>query len=58
MKSSYSVHGLLSFAVLSVSFVIGFLILASRLKVEQVDSAAEYRRQMQSQSFAVFRPAG
>lgn len=58
MKSSYSVHGLVSFAVLSVSFVIGFLILASRLKVEQVDSAAEYRRQMQSQSFRRVQTSG
>ncbi|MBR2920354.1 MAG: hypothetical protein IKC27_03255 [Kiritimatiellae bacterium] len=58
MKSSYSVHGLLSFAVLSVSFVIGFLILASRLKVEQVDGAAEYRRQMQSQSFRRVQTSG
>lgn len=58
MKSSYSAQGLLSFAVLSVSFVIGFLILASRLKVEQVDSAAEYRRQMQSQSFRRVQTSG
>lgn len=58
MKSDYSMQGLLSFAVLSVSFLIGFLILASRLKVEQVDFAAEYRRQMQSQSFRRVQTTG
>lgn len=51
MKNNYSMLGLIMFVILATCFAIGFLILIFRLKGEQVDSAAEYRRQMQSQSF-------
>ena len=51
MKSEFSLSALVAFALLAFVFTVGFLVLAFRLKTEQVDGAAEYRRQMQAQSF-------
>lgn len=58
MKSSYSISGFVSFVILAACFSTGFLILASRLKVEQVDLVAEHRRQMQSQSMRRLQTVG
>jgi hypothetical protein len=49
MKSEFSLSALVAFALLAFVFTVGFLVLAFRLKTEQVDGAAEYRRQMQAQ---------
>lgn len=51
MKNEFSLSALVAFALLAFVFTVGFLVLAFRLKTEQVDGAAEYRRQMQAQSF-------
>lgn len=51
MKNSYSFSALVSFSLLCSVFALGFLVLLFRLKEEQVDKAAVYRRQMQQQSF-------
>lgn len=51
MKSEFSLSGLVAFVLLAFIFTAGFLVLVFRLKSEQIDGAAEYRRQMQSQSF-------
>lgn len=51
MKSEFSLSGLVAFVLLAICFAAGFLVLVFRLKTEQIDRAAEYRRQMQSQSF-------
>lgn len=58
MRSEYSFPGLVSFSALVFTFAIGFLTLAFRLKGEQIDSAAEYRRQMQAQSFRRVQTVG
>lgn len=58
MRSEYSLSGLAAFVMLASCFTIGFLVLAFRLKTEQVDGAAEYRRQMQAQSFRRVQTVG
>lgn len=58
MRSDYSFQGLVAFAALAFLFTVGFLILAFRLKTVQIDGAAEYRRQMQSQSYRRVQTVG
>lgn len=50
MKSEFSLSALAAFAGLSLCFATGFLVLVFRLETVQIEGAAEYRRQMQSQS--------
>ena len=52
------VTGSVSFWLLAAFFAAGFATLAVRLKEIQVDNAAQYLREMQSQSFRVVRTAG
>ncbi len=58
MKNSYSFSALISFVLISVVFAMGFLVLLFRLKDVQVDKAAEFRRQMQQQSFRRVQTVG
>ncbi|MBO5647474.1 MAG: penicillin-binding protein 2 [Kiritimatiellae bacterium] len=58
MKSEFSFAGILSFAILGTVFLFGFLILAVRLKDEQVDFASLHRSDMQSQSFRRIQTVG
>ena len=58
MKSEFSFAGILSFAILGTVFLFGFLILAVRLKDEQVDFASLHRSDMQAQSFRRIQTVG
>ncbi|MBR4893643.1 MAG: hypothetical protein IKZ36_00400, partial [Kiritimatiellae bacterium] len=58
MKSEFSFAGVLSFAILGTVFLFGFLILAVRLKDEQVDFASLHRSDMQAQSFRRIQTVG
>lgn len=53
-----SMPGLAAFSVLAVIFAVGFTTLAVRLKEEQLDRAAEHRRDMQSQSYRRVQTTG
>lgn len=58
MKSELSFAGILSFAILGTVFLFGFLILAVRLKDEQVDFTSLHRSDMQAQSFRRIQTVG
>lgn len=58
MSSHSSMSGLAAFGAVSALFVVGFTVLAVRLKEEQIDNAAEHRRDMQSQSFRRVQTSG
>ena len=58
MSSPSSMSGIAAFGALTAVFAVGFTVLAVRLKEEQVDNAAEHRRDMQSQSFRRVQTSG
>ena len=58
MKREPSLNGIVSFALLTLVFSAGFTVLAVRLRVEQVDKAAQHRSEMETQSFRRVQTAG
>ena len=57
-KADVSFAGAVSFWLLSAFFAVGFTTLAVRLKEIQVDGAANFRKEMQTQSFRRVKTAG